>query len=208
MRSPCNTCCFPSQSPEKLQASLSRLAHEVDTERELLADAERKTRELQGKADAIARLERDVAKATAAMEELEGEIAAKKDVSKRVKALKADIAANEKEVASLSAQQQHLKRTQAALEERLGRLEKQVWGRSMHGDMISVLVGLWGEKRGCLANPSSVNQPTTDATQARGCRVKEERAAAQHGGHPRRKRRCGRQDPRKPCHCALHAAGH
>ena len=60
------------------------------------------------------------------MEELETDIAAKKDVSKRVKALKADIAVNEKEVASLSAQQQHLKRTQAALEERLARLEKQV----------------------------------------------------------------------------------
>ncbi len=128
-----------TQSPEKLQASLSRLGQEVDTERELLADAERKARELQAKADAITRMERDVAKATVAMEELESDIASKKQASKRVKALKADITGQEQEVAALSAQQQHLKRTQAALEERLGRLEKQV-GEKRRGEGMVVVI--------------------------------------------------------------------
>jgi phage shock protein A len=60
------------------------------------------------------------------MDELKGEIARKKMVSTEVKDLRATIAANEAEAAQLAAQQQHLKRQIASLQERLQRLEAQV----------------------------------------------------------------------------------
>jgi ubiquinone biosynthesis protein UbiJ len=60
------------------------------------------------------------------LDELKGEVARKKTVSREVKDLRATIAANEAEAAQLAAQQQHLKRQIASLQERLQRLEAQV----------------------------------------------------------------------------------
>lgn len=113
------------QSPEKLQASLQRLAQEVDTDRELLAEAEKRCRDLQAKMDNIAKVEREVQKCMKGLEEVEGEVGRKKEVSRKVKALREEIAAGGAELSQLTAQQQHLKRQQAALVERLQRLEHQ-----------------------------------------------------------------------------------
>lgn len=70
-------------------------------------------------------VEKEVAKASALMEDVEAEIGRKKGVSKRVKALQADIGAAQHAAQQLEAQHQHLKRQQAALQERIARLEAQ-----------------------------------------------------------------------------------
>lgn len=57
-----------------------------------------------------------MAKTSALMDGVEGEIGRKKEVSRRVKALHGDIAAAEHEAQQLEAQHQHLKRQQAALQ--------------------------------------------------------------------------------------------
>lgn len=59
------------------------------------------------------------------MEEVEAEIGRKKAASRAVKALRAEIAANELEAAQLQADQQHLRRQAAGLLERIGRLDNQ-----------------------------------------------------------------------------------
>jgi hypothetical protein len=65
------------------------------------------------------------------MEEVGDEVGRKKEVSRRVKELKAQISAFDHEATQLAATQQHLKRQQASLVERIQRLEHQVgrgWG--------------------------------------------------------------------------------
>ena len=66
----------------------------------------------------MGKVEREVAKATALMEGLESEIGKKRGVSRRVKALQADIAGAQHEAQQLEAQQAHLRRQQAALQAR------------------------------------------------------------------------------------------
>ncbi|KAK9843984.1 hypothetical protein WJX81_001035 [Elliptochloris bilobata] len=113
------------ESPEKLQARLRETAGAVERERARLADAERHSRDLQTRLDAIAKVEKEVGKARSVMGEVETELGRKKEASRRVKALRAQIAASEAEAASLGARQQHLERQRASLAERLQRLEHQ-----------------------------------------------------------------------------------
>ena len=113
------------QSPQKLEAALEALAAALDRERAAVADAERRQRELAGRADALARLEKDARKASSLMGELEGEIARKKGVSREVKALRASLAAREHEAEQQAATLAHLRRQAAALADRIARLEAQ-----------------------------------------------------------------------------------
>ena len=59
------------------------------------------------------------------MAEAEAEIGRKKEISRQVKALRAEVAANEHEAAQLATQHQHLKRQQAALIDRIDRVRSQ-----------------------------------------------------------------------------------
>ena len=70
-------------------------------------------------------VEKEVGKARGLMGEVEAELMRKKKASRRVKALRGEIAAAEAEAAALGAQQQHLERQRASLLERLQRLEHQ-----------------------------------------------------------------------------------
>ena len=71
-------------------------------------------------------VEKEVAKAVRGMEEVETELARKKGVNRQCKELRAACAANSAELQQLEATQQHLKRQQAALQDRLQRVEHQV----------------------------------------------------------------------------------
>lgn len=66
------------------------------------------------------------------MEEVDAEIARKKEASRKAKGLKAEIQSHETEAAQLTAQHQHLRRQLTLINERLQRLEHQVrWEGSL-----------------------------------------------------------------------------
>ena len=93
-------------------------------------------------------MEKEVQKAMGTMGEVDTEIARKKEASKQVKALRAQIHSHETEAAQLTAQQQHLQRQRASLSERLQRLEHQVSPHVQCGSAARrSLIELWG---GCL----------------------------------------------------------
>ncbi|KAL4427452.1 hypothetical protein ABPG77_000741 [Micractinium sp. CCAP 211/92] len=117
------------QSPQKVQALLAEISAAVERERGCVADAERCSRELAARLELVAKVEREVGKTRALMEGVETEIGRKKEVSRKVKALQAEIAAAQHEAQQLEAQHQHLKRQQAALQERISRLEAQCRAR-------------------------------------------------------------------------------
>ena len=71
-------------------------------------------------------VEKDLGKAMKQLEELESEVARKKEVSRRVKDLRRQIAVGEADCQAQAATQQHLTRQQAALHDRLTRLDQQV----------------------------------------------------------------------------------
>ena len=70
--------------------------------------------------------EKDVQKMIGVMEEVHAELGRKKEVSHKVKALKAEVHSLEAEASQLMAQCQHLQRQLASLTDRLQRLEHQV----------------------------------------------------------------------------------
>ncbi|KAK9816471.1 hypothetical protein WJX72_000700 [[Myrmecia] bisecta] len=113
------------ESPEKLQAMLEEIQAAVERERSLVAEAERKARDLQARLDTVAKVEKEVQKAQRVMEEVESELAKKKAISRQVKELRSQISGEEQEALQLAATQQHLKRQQASLAERMQRLEQQ-----------------------------------------------------------------------------------
>ncbi|DBA85310.1 hypothetical protein WJX79_007297 [Trebouxia sp. C0005] len=113
------------ESPERLQARLEELAGGVEKERALVTDAERRSRDLQARMDTIAKVEKEVVKAIRQMEEVEIEVKKKKEVSSRVKQLRKQVNANQAELQQLEATEQHLKRQQASLTDRLSRLDNQ-----------------------------------------------------------------------------------
>jgi len=71
-------------------------------------------------------VDKDVQKALGVMEEVGCELAKKKELSHKVKALKQEIHSHETEASQLTAEHQHLQRHLASLTERLHRLEHQV----------------------------------------------------------------------------------
>ena len=74
----------------------------------------------------VDQVKKDLGKAIQQLEELEAEVARKKEVSRRVKELRRQIAVGEADCQAQAATQQHLTRQQAALHERLTRLDQQV----------------------------------------------------------------------------------
>lgn len=84
-------------------------------------------------------VEKEVAKCQRLMDELDEEVVRKKEVSRKVKELRAQISAYDHEATQLAATQQHLKRQQASLLERIQRLEHQV---SAAGSKCSPLCSL------------------------------------------------------------------
>ena len=71
-------------------------------------------------------MEKEVSKAVRGMDEVEGEVARKKESSRKVKEMKHEIDSVESEALQLVATEQHLRRLQANLSDRLQRLESQV----------------------------------------------------------------------------------
>ncbi|KAK9864138.1 hypothetical protein WJX84_002045 [Apatococcus fuscideae] len=113
------------ESPEKLQQMVEEVAAAVERERSLISDADRRSRDCSSRADAVAKVERDLGKVTKQLQELEEQVGRKKEVSRRVKDLRRQIAAGDAECQALAATQQHLTRQQAALHDRLSRLDQQ-----------------------------------------------------------------------------------
>jgi kinetochore protein Nuf2 len=112
-------------SPHRIQALLEEIAASVERERSALTDAEKSSRDLAARLETASKVERDIAKAVALMGEAEVEIARKKEVSRKVKALRAEVAAADHEAMQLAATHQHLKRQQAALADRIARVRTQ-----------------------------------------------------------------------------------
>lgn len=113
-------------SPEKVRARLDEISNAVDMERRALKDAEDRSRDLATKLEGIARAEKEVQRAVSLMTSAEEAISHKKEANRKVKDLKAAIAATEHEATQLAAKRQHLARQQASLLERITRLESQV----------------------------------------------------------------------------------
>lgn len=113
-------------SPEKVRARLDEISNAVDMERRALKDAEDRSRDLATKLEGIARAEKEVQRAVSLMASAEEAISHKKEANRKVKDLKAAIAATEHEATQLAAKRQHLARQQASLLERITRLESQV----------------------------------------------------------------------------------
>ncbi|KAK9808328.1 hypothetical protein WJX73_002253 [Symbiochloris irregularis] len=81
------------ESPEKLQRKLEELSAAMEKERGLTVEAEKRMRDVQARLDAIARVERELGKAGAAVEEVGTEVGRKKEASRRVKALRGELGA-------------------------------------------------------------------------------------------------------------------
>ncbi|KAL6769843.1 hypothetical protein ACKKBG_A32585 [Auxenochlorella protothecoides x Auxenochlorella symbiontica] len=107
------------QSPQKAAAALEALAAALERERDAVSEAERRQRDTAARTDAVHRVEKEVSKALALMEGAELEIGRKKEVSREVKRLRAELAAGEHEAAQLSATLDLLKRQTAVVEERV-----------------------------------------------------------------------------------------
>jgi chromosome segregation ATPase len=88
---------------------------------------------------ATRQVDKDIQKALKLMEEVEGAVAQKKEVSRQVKALRTEVLANERTANELQATQQHLKRQRANLIEKLQRLEHQVRGCIAETDRTRLL---------------------------------------------------------------------
>ena len=113
------------QSPHKIKAELEDLAGALELEKAALSEAEKSTRDVASKLDAALKIEKEVAKVIAMMQDTTVEIKKKKEVSKRVKALRSNIASQEHELTQLEATNQHLTRQHASLMERIERVKAQ-----------------------------------------------------------------------------------
>jgi kinetochore protein Nuf2 len=113
------------QSPHKIKAELEDLAGALELEKVTLSEAEKSSRDVASKLDAALKIEKEVAKVIAMMQDTTVEIKKKKEVSKRVKALRSHIASQEHELTQLEATNQHLNRQHASLMERIERVKAQ-----------------------------------------------------------------------------------
>jgi len=112
-------------SPHKIRAVLDDLAGAVQMEQALSQEAEKRARDLATKLDAALKIEKELARVISTMHETDAEIKKKKDVSKRVKALRAKLTAQEHDITQLEATHQHLGRQHASLVERIDRVKAQ-----------------------------------------------------------------------------------
>jgi len=113
------------QSPHKIKAELEDLDGALELEKAALSEAEKSSRDVASKLDAALKIEKEVAKVIAMMQDTTVEIKKKKEVSKRVKALRSHIASQEHELTQLEATNQHLNRQHASLMERIERVKAQ-----------------------------------------------------------------------------------
>ncbi|CAG9462385.1 unnamed protein product [Pedinophyceae sp. YPF-701] len=113
------------QSPERMQKAITEREFQLERERQGVAAAERALVDATNRREAVGRAMREAEGAVKAMEELEVGIAKKKEVSGRVKDLRANIEAADARVLELQASIQHLGRQKASAAERLQRLEAQ-----------------------------------------------------------------------------------
>lgn len=113
------------QSPQRIQALLEEISMAVERERAAFAEAEKRSRDLYTRLETAGKIEKEVAKVVSLMGETESEVSKKKEVSRKVKALRADVAAIEHEAAQLTTTHEHFKRQQAALVDRIERVKMQ-----------------------------------------------------------------------------------
>lgn len=112
-------------SPEKIKGMLEDIAAAVDHEKMVLEESDKRARDVASRLDAATKLEKEVSKAVCMMREADAEVGKKKEVSKRVKALRAEVASLEHEAVQLEATKQHLQRQHASLFDRIDRLKSQ-----------------------------------------------------------------------------------
>eukprot|EP00890_Picochlorum_soloecismus_P000917 jgi/Picsp_1/1826/NSC_05293-R1_protein len=112
-------------SPHKIKSMLEDVVAALEREKVALAESEKRARDVASRLDGASKLEKEVAKTLSLMQDAEGEVQKKKVVSKKVKALKSEVAAHEHEVTQLEATKQHLDRQHVSLLERLERLKAQ-----------------------------------------------------------------------------------
>jgi kinetochore protein Nuf2 len=112
-------------SPHKIKSMLEDVVAALEREKAALAESEKRARDVASRLDGASKLEKEVAKTLSLMQDAEGEVQKKKEVSKKVKALKSEVAAHEHEVTQLEATKQHLDRQHVSLLERLERLKAQ-----------------------------------------------------------------------------------
>lgn len=113
------------QSPHKIKAVLDDIARSLETEQASAIDAEKKARDLASKLDSALKIEKELLKTISSMQETDAEIKKKKEVSKRVKALRQQISSQEHDITQLEATHQHLARQQSSLVERIERVKAQ-----------------------------------------------------------------------------------
>lgn len=112
-------------SPHKIRAVLEDLAGAVEVEQALFQEAEKRARDLAAKLDSALKIEKELARVILMMQETDVEIKKKKEVSKRVKALRAKLSSQEQDINQLEATHQHLGRQHASLVERIDRVKAQ-----------------------------------------------------------------------------------
>lgn len=112
-------------SPGKMQKVLKEIEDNIENERQCIEDVESRARDASHKLETLCRSEKDLVKLTKLMEDVEKEIAKYKETNRKVKQSNTQAVSNESELISLGAQEQHLKRQQHMLSERLSRLEQQ-----------------------------------------------------------------------------------
>ncbi len=112
-------------SPHKIRAVLDDLAGAVQVEQALSQEAEKRARDLAAKLDSALKIEKELARVISMMHETDVEIRKKKDVSKRVKALRAKLSSQEEDINQLEATHQHLGRQHTSLAERIDRVKAQ-----------------------------------------------------------------------------------
>jgi kinetochore protein Nuf2 len=113
------------QSPHKIKAMLDDIANALEMEQASAIEAEKRARELASKLDAALRIEKELSKTIASMQETDAEIKKKKEVSKRVKTLRLKISGQEHEITQLETTHQHLHRQKLSLAERIERVKAQ-----------------------------------------------------------------------------------
>lgn len=113
------------QSPEKFQRSIMDLQRQLEAEQQQSSELEKKFRDTQSRMDTYSKVLKEVQKSLKMLEELDVEIVRKKEKSNLKKDVKSSIESKEAEVAALIEGQQHLKRQQGNLLEKIQRLEHQ-----------------------------------------------------------------------------------
>lgn len=159
------------QSPERLKASLAQREARLEEERARTAAAEKRHRDAASRAEALQRYERDLSGAVQALEALDQQIGKKKDVSRRVKELKAQIDALEDEALHLQATRHQLRRQEGALVERMERLTTQA---AMKRDAVQFSVQQQKASKDAVEAANSAAEERKQENEARARALREQ----------------------------------